>query len=93
MGIKMAYTYKVTEMTPTTLVMGTDQGPFPMETIYEWSKIDNQNTKMTLRNRGFPTGFSKLLSPFMSMMMKKNMKNDLKLLKSILEEGAKSIVK
>ena len=38
LGRRIAYTYEVTELVPgTRYVMATAQGPFPMETSYEWS--------------------------------------------------------
>ncbi len=86
MGRALAYTYEVTQLVPgSKLVMQTSEGPFPMQTTYTFEKISDDKTKMTLRNAGKPTGFSKLLSPFMAIMMRKANNNDLMLLKQILE--------
>ena len=47
--------------------MRTAQGPFPMETTYTWSEALGEGaTRMTLRNRGEPTGFKKLTGPMMA---------------------------
>lgn len=91
MGKKMAYTYEVIEYTPEKMVMRTAQGPFPMQTTYTFTAISENKTKMTLRNNGNPSGFSKLLSPFMEMMMKRANNNDLKKLKMILEEKNRQV--
>jgi hypothetical protein len=77
----------VVEKSATRFVMRTAQGPFPVETTYEWQDMGNQTTRMTLRNRGNPSGFSKLFTPFMSMMMRRANEKDLKILKGILEKG------
>lgn len=86
-GKELAYVYEVVEnISNKKFVMRTADGPFPMETTYEWEKINENSTRMKLRNRGTPSGFSKLFAPFMSMMMRKANKKDLELIRSILEK-------
>ncbi|HMQ08739.1 MAG TPA: SRPBCC family protein [Saprospiraceae bacterium] len=86
LGRKLAYTYEFVELIPgQKLVMRTAEGPFPMETTYTWTAIDGNTTKITLRNAGKPTGFSKLFAPFMATMMRKANTKDLINLKRILE--------
>ena len=86
LGRTMSYTYEIVELTAgARMVMRTVEGPFPMETTYTWSSLTAGSTTMTLRNRGEPTGFSKLVAPFMSLAMRRANGKDLALLKSILE--------
>lgn len=87
LGRGLRYTYEVTELVPgTRLVMRTANGPFPMETIYTWESIAPGRTRMTLRNRGAPAGFSRLLAPFLRRAMRLANEKDLKRLKAILEQ-------
>ncbi len=59
---RLAYTYEIVELVPgERLMMRTAEGPFPMETTYTWSPAGSSGTRMTLRNRGEPAGFSKFL--------------------------------
>jgi uncharacterized protein YndB with AHSA1/START domain len=86
MGKALNYTYEVIEYVPDErLVMTTSEGPFPMTTTYTWEPSGSGSAKMTLRNNGEPTGFSKFGAPLMSMAMKRATTQDLKSLKSILE--------
>ena len=86
LGRNLVYTYEVIEYIPgQKLVMRTAEGPFPMETTYTWTAIDNTTTRMTLRNQGEPKGFSKWFALFMANAMKKANQKDLQHLKKILE--------
>ncbi len=86
LGKRLAYTYRINELTANRMVMATSEGPFPMETTYTWESLDEHSTRMTLRNRGIPSGFSRLFAPFMGYMMKQANKKDLKKLKQVLEQ-------
>jgi hypothetical protein len=86
MGRRMSYTYEVVELVAgARLVMRTAEGPFPMETTYTWSALGPERTRMTLRNRGEPAGFSKLAAPFMARAMRRANRKDLSALKQLLE--------
>jgi uncharacterized protein YndB with AHSA1/START domain len=85
---RLAYTYEVVDFVPgERLVMRTSEGPFPMETSYTWEGTPGGGTRMTLRNRGAPAGFSKLAAPFMAAAMRRANRKDLRRLKQLLETG------
>ncbi|MES1189074.1 MAG: SRPBCC family protein [Myxococcales bacterium] len=86
LGRRLAYTYEVADLVEgERLVMRTAQGPFPMETTYTWQSLSEGSTRMTLRNRGEPSGFSKLAAPLMAGAMRRANRKDLQQLKAVLE--------
>lgn len=86
MGRQLSYTYEVVEMVPNAkFVMRTAEGPFPMETTYTWQPVGSGSTRMTLRNRGEPSGFSRIAAPLMASAMARATRKDLAALKSLLE--------
>ncbi len=88
MGSPLEYTYEVRELRPgVRLTMSTEEGPFPMETTYEWSDAPGGGTVMTLRQRGEPAGFSKVSAPLVARAVARSGRKDLRRLKAILERG------
>jgi uncharacterized membrane protein len=87
LGKRLVYTYEVVELSGSRLVMRTADGPFPMETEYTWASVGENATRMTLRNRGNPAGFSRLAGPVMELAMRRATNKDLARLKTLLESG------
>ncbi len=86
LGRRMAYTYEIVELVRgERLVMRTADGPFPMETTYAWETTPDGGTRMRLRNRGMPAGFSRLIAPFMGSAVRRANRKDLAALKRLLE--------
>jgi hypothetical protein len=91
LGRRLAYTYEVREHVPgERFVMSTAEGPFPMQTTYMWQDTPAGGTRMTLRNHGTPSGFSRIVSPFMARAIKRANRRDLRRLKAILEGNSEA---
>jgi hypothetical protein len=86
LGRRIEYTYEVVDYVPATrLVMRTAEGPFRMETTYTWEPAGDGATRMTLRNRGGPSGLlSKITAPVMASAVRRATRKDLENLRSIL---------
>jgi uncharacterized protein YndB with AHSA1/START domain len=88
LGRQLEYTYEVREFAPgERLVMSTADGPFAMETTYAWADSPAGGTRMTLRNRGEPSGFSRVAAPVLAGAMRRANRQDLARLKRILESA------
>jgi ligand-binding SRPBCC domain-containing protein len=86
LGRTLEYTYEIRAIEPGhRFVMATAQGPFPMETTYTWQDSAAGGTKMSLRNRGEPSGFAAVTAPVMTRAMRKANETDLRRLKTLLE--------
>ena len=84
-GRRLEYVYEVAEWIPNRrLVMRTADGPFPMETTYTWEAA-GRGTRMTLRNRGRPAGFSTWVAPLLAFGVRRANRKDLARLKARLE--------
>lgn len=86
LGRRLAYTYQVrAHEAGDRFVMSTADGPFPMETTYQWEDTASGGTRMRLRNRGEPAGFAKVAGAAMATAMRRANQKDLERLKAILE--------
>jgi len=85
LGRRLEYTYEIVELDDHHLVMRTAEGPFPMETTYTFTPVSPTSTRMTLRNRGEPSGFSKVAAPLMVTAMRRANQKDLAKLKALVE--------
>jgi uncharacterized membrane protein len=90
LGRELTYTYEVRDLVPgERLVMSTEEGLFPMETTYTWEDEVGDATRMTLRNRGQPSGFGNIAAPMMARAMRRANRKDLELLKRSIEGGVR----
>jgi uncharacterized membrane protein len=86
MGKRLDYVYEIKELDPgERLVMATAEGPFPMETTYVWEDTADGGTRMSLRNRGEPRGFSRVTAVLLARSMRRANQRDLERLKAELE--------
>ena len=86
LGRRVDYIYEVKALVPgEQFVMSTAEGPFPMETTYAWEDTEGGGTRMSLRNRGEPSGFSRVTAPLLVGAMRRANRKDLRRLKALLE--------
>jgi uncharacterized membrane protein len=89
LGRTLDYTYEVLELAAgERFVMRTAEGPFPMETTYTFDDAPGGATRMTLRNRGEPSGFAKVGAGLMARAIRRANRADLRRLKALLEARA-----
>jgi len=89
LGRRLSYTYEVSEIVrDERFVMTTAEGPFGMVTTYTWEDTPGGGTRMALRNRGEPSGFSRVAAPMMATAMRRANRKDLARLKAILEASS-----
>ena len=88
MGKRIEYVLEVVEYDPKALLaMRSVKGPFPMNVSYEFEEVAG-GTLARIRIQGEASGFYKLAAPVMSRAVKRNITNDLKALKELLESRA-----
>jgi uncharacterized membrane protein len=86
LGRRLAYVYEVKEQVgDERFVMATTDGPLKMETTYTWADAGEGATRMTLRNRGEPSGFAAVAAPLMARAVRRATRKDLERLKALLE--------
>ena len=86
MGGLISYTYEVVFFQENKkLMVKIKEGVLPLSTTFHWNSIDENSTIMTITTVGKPKVFSSILSPFVSLVMKKRSQKDLKKLKETLE--------
>jgi len=89
LGRRLTYTYEVREyVLSERFAMSTSEGPFPMEATYISRDAASGGTTMELRNRGEPSGFSKVAAPMILGTMHRTNGKDPARLKAILESSS-----
>lgn len=83
LGRQFGYQYEVVAADERFVQMHVNE-PFPMEIRYEL-EVRPEGTLTRIRAQGDATGFFRLASPLMSKMVRRNITNDLELLKKHLE--------
>ena len=87
LGKRIEYVLEVVDYDPSSLMqMKSVKGPFPMEVFYQFEEAD-EATLARIRVQGEASGFFRIAGPIMARSVKKNITNDLKALKLLLESG------
>ena len=85
LGKRIEYVLEVVEYDrQSLLVMRSIKGPFPMRVTYEFEEADG-GTLTRIRIQGEASGFYRLAAPLISRSVKRNVTNDLRALKKLLE--------
>ena len=87
LGRRMEYEPEVVEYEPNALVSMKAESPFPMTVRYEVADAAG-GTKITIPVQGGGSGFYSIAAPLLSMMVRRNVSQDLKRLKELLESEA-----
>jgi len=89
LGKQLEFVYEVTALDPgERLVMRTEEGRVPMETIYTWRDEPGGGTRMILSNRSEPRGAGRLSAALLKRSMRRSNAKDLGRLKHELESHA-----
>ncbi len=88
LGRRMEYEPEVVEYEPNSLVAMKADSPFPMTIRYTFAGAGRGGTKMTILVQGGGTGFYSVAAPLLAMMVRRNVSQDLKRLKRMLESEA-----
>ena len=87
LGKRIEYVLEVVDYDPSSLMqMKSVKGPFPKEVFYQFEEAD-EATLARIRVQGEASGFFRIAGPIMARSVKKNITNDLKALKLLLESG------
>jgi hypothetical protein len=84
LGRQFGYQYEVVAADGERFVQMHVDEPFPMEIRYEL-ETQPEGTLTRIRAQGDASGFFRLAAPLMSRMVRRNITNDLELLKEYLE--------
>ena len=88
LGKRIEYVLEVVEYNPQNLlVMSSVKGPFPMRVTYEFEEADG-GTLARIRIQGEASGFYRLAAPLITRSVRRNVTNDLRALKKLLESDA-----
>jgi hypothetical protein len=87
LGRQFGYLYEVSAADADRFVQMHVTQPFPMQVRYELEDVP-EGTLARIRAQGDATGFFRMAGPLMAPMVRRNITNDLELLKKHLEAKA-----
>ena len=88
LGKQLEFVYEVTTLVPgERLVMRSEEGRFPMETIYAWRDEPGGGTRMSLTNHAEPRGLGRVSAVLLRRSMRSSNAKDLSRLKGVLESN------
>jgi uncharacterized membrane protein len=90
LGRRVEYVNEITELSGTRLAMRSVRSPFPMRVTYGFEDARGTGTEVSVRVQGDASRMYRLADPLLAALVRRSVQRDLRTLKRVLEDGART---
>jgi uncharacterized membrane protein len=91
LGRRVEYVNEITELSGTRLAMRSVRSPFPMRVTYGFEDAGGAGgTEVSVRVQGDASRMYRLADPLLAALVRRSVQRDLRTLKRVLEDGART---